>query len=64
MRKILSLFLLTGMTGVAEAHTLAHGDGLVMQFVHQFLGLHHLPITALIIVGGIAAIGIWYRKST
>ena len=52
------------MMPVASAHTSASEDGLISQLLHQFLGLHHLPITALIVVGGILALRAWYKKST
>lgn len=53
MRKILTLLLCTGMARIADAHTLAADDGLPVQLLHQILGSHHLPLTALLIVGGI-----------
>lgn len=64
MRKLLSLLLFAGMACVADAHTLTPDDGLPMQLVHQLLGSHHVPITALGIVLGIVAFRIWRRRST
>ena len=64
MRKSLSLFLFAGMTRVADAHTLTSDDDMATQLVHQLLGSHHLPITALLVVVGIVAFRIWYRRST
>jgi hypothetical protein len=63
MRQLLSLFLFAGMIRVADAHTLAADDGLPTQLVHQLLGLHHLPITALLIVGVIVILGVWQKNS-
>lgn len=62
MRKILPLSLFAGITRVADAHTLAEDDGFLMQLVHQVIGLHHLPITALLIVGVIVVLGIWHKN--
>ena len=63
MKQILSLFLFVSMTPVANAHTLAADDGLVAQLLHQLLGLHHFPITATLIVGGIVVLGLYYRRA-
>jgi S-adenosylmethionine:tRNA-ribosyltransferase-isomerase (queuine synthetase) len=62
MRKLLSLFLFAGMTRVADAHTLAADDSLPMQLVHQLLGSHHLPISALIVLVGILVFRVWQRR--
>lgn len=64
MRKFLTPILLTALVPVANAHTLAAEDGAPAQLAHQFLGMHHFPITALILVGGILAFRAWYKKST
>ena len=64
MRKYPTLFVLLALTPVASAHTTASEDGLATQLMHQFLGLHHMPVTALILVGGVLAVRAWYRKST
>jgi hydrogenase/urease accessory protein HupE len=64
MRKYLTLFLLMAMAPVASAHTAPSEDGLVSQLVHQLLGLHHLPLTALILVAGILALRVWRKKSS
>ncbi|MDH3614446.1 MAG: hypothetical protein OEU90_02245 [Gammaproteobacteria bacterium] len=62
MRKTLSLFLFAGMTRIADAHTLTSDDGLPMQLVHQLLGSHHLPMTALIVLAGILVFRVWHRR--
>jgi hypothetical protein len=59
MRLLLSLFLLAGLSRVAEAHTLGGDDGILVQLGHQLLGLHHLPLTLLLIVGGILLFRYW-----
>jgi len=64
MRKYPTLFLLMALMPVASAHTSASEDGLASQLLHQLLGLHHMPVTALIVVGGIFALRAWYKKST
>lgn len=54
MRKLVAgLVLLTGFTSPAFAHTLSFHDG-IAAFYHQLLGAHHLPLTALLLVIGIA----------
>ena len=37
-------------------------DDLPMQLVHQLLGSHHLPITALIVLVGILVFRVWHRR--
>ncbi len=56
---ILSLLLVAGFAGVAGAHTLSTDEGLLSQMHHQILGLHHLPLTAILIFSGIVVIW-WY----
>ena len=56
---ITSLILLAGSTGIAGAHTLAGDEGLVTQLDHQLLGLHHLPLTVLLIVIGVILFRRW-----
>lgn len=48
---------------MAVAHTLGNEDGLIVQIWHQLLGLHHLPITALLIVGVIVVLGVGQKNS-
>jgi len=61
MRKILTLFLFAGVMRVADAHTLAADDGLPLQLLHQVLGLHHIPLTAILVVAGIVLLGLRYK---
>jgi hypothetical protein len=53
MRLILSLYLVSGVASVAGAHTLSGDERLLSQLGHQLLGLHHLPLTAILVLGGI-----------
>jgi len=62
MRKILTLFLFAGVARVADAHTLASDDGLPLQLLHQVLGLHHFPLTAILIVAGIVLLKLYHRR--
>ncbi len=48
----ISIFLLAA-SATANAHTLAADASMPLQLGHQILGLHHLPLTALLVVGGI-----------
>ena len=52
-RLIATLVLLAGSTGMAFAHTLPGDEGTVMQLDHQLFGLHHLPLTILLVVVGV-----------
>jgi hypothetical protein len=47
------LFIVLVVSASADAHTLAADESIALQLGHQVLGLHHLPLTALLIVGGI-----------
>jgi len=50
---MLCLCLVSGFAGVADAHTLPGNENLPLQLGHQLLGLHHLPLTAILLCGGI-----------
>ena len=54
-RLISTLMLFAGLPAVASAHTLAGDEGLVTQLQHELLGSHHLPLTILLILVGVAA---------
>jgi EamA domain-containing membrane protein RarD len=63
MKKLVAgLVLLTGFTSPAFAHTLSLHDG-VAAFYHQLLGAHHLPLTALLLVIGVALYWGWRKKA-
>lgn len=53
MRPISGLFLLLAASAAANAHTLGADAGMPSQIEHQFFGVHHLPLTVLLIIGGI-----------
>jgi hypothetical protein len=53
------LILLTGLAGTAGAHTLAGDEGLLLQLDHQLLGLHHVPLTILLVVVGVILFRRW-----
>lgn len=61
MRQLLTLILILGISGIAAAHTLDDKDGLLTQLYHQVLGSHHLPLTLLLIVGGIVLLRRWQK---
>lgn len=52
-RLMTSLVLLAGTSGIALAHNLPGDEGLITQLDHQLLGLHHLPLTILLVIAGI-----------
>lgn len=58
MRRFLTGLLLAATAGTASAHTLGPDDGLIAQLEHELLGLHHVPLTLLLVVVGIVA----YRR--
>lgn len=53
MQKQFITTLLIAAAAQAEAHTLANDEGLPSQLGHQLLGLHHLPLTALLIIAAV-----------
>ena len=54
MKKLMtSLIILAGSTTMALAHNLPGDEGLVTQLDHQVFGVHHLPLTILLIVVGV-----------
>jgi hypothetical protein len=53
MRLITSSSILLAVSAGADAHTLAGDESIPAQLGHQFLGFHHLPLTAILIIGGI-----------
>ena len=52
-RLILGLLPVSGFPGIAGAHTLSAEESLLPQLGHQVFGLHHLPLTTILIFGGI-----------
>lgn len=62
MKKLIATFaLLAGITSPAFAHTLSLQDGMAALY-HQLLGVHHLPLTVILIVIGIVLFA--RRKTT
>ncbi len=53
MRQFFSVYFLMAVSAVAEAHTLGGEESMPLQLGHQIIGLHHLPLTALLVIGGI-----------
>ncbi|MDJ0905652.1 MAG: hypothetical protein QNI96_06515 [Woeseiaceae bacterium] len=56
MKRLLALTILAAP--VAQAHTLDPAGGLFTAAWHQLLGLHHLPLTLLVIAIGVA----WFKS--
>ena len=55
MKRFLTGFALTiGFAGAAAAHTLPIKDGIMRALDHELFGWHHLPMTILLIVIGVA----------
>ena len=56
MKRLLALTILAAP--VAQAHTLDPAGGFVTAVWHQLLGLHHLPLTLLVVAIGVA----WFKS--
>jgi hypothetical protein len=56
MKRLLALIILAAP--VAQAHTLDPAGGVLSALGHELLGLHHLPLTLLVVAIGIA----WFRS--
>ena len=63
MRLITSLIIILGTTEYAAAHSLDGDHAWVERLGHQFLGVHHLPLTILLIVAGLIALRICSGKA-
>ena len=63
MRILLRACLLSGVSDVAGAHTLSGDENLLSQLGHQLLGLHHLPLTAILVFGGIVLLRQLHRTN-
>ena len=50
MRSITSMCLFLGIPALAGAHELSSDSSLLARLGHEVFGLHHLPVTALLIV--------------
>ena len=61
MRLFLSMLLLAAVSRIASAHTLGSEDGVLVQLWHQLLGLHHFPLTILLLVAGIVVLRHWKK---
>jgi hypothetical protein len=61
-RLMTTLVLLAGPTSIAFAHTLTLDEGFRALY-HQLLGMHHLPITVLLIVIGIVLLRLHHKRS-
>ena len=53
MRPIPGSTVLLAVSGVAGAHVLAGDEGIPAQLGHQLIDRHHLPLTAIVVIGGI-----------
>jgi hypothetical protein len=53
MKKLIAIITLLAGSSPAMAHTLSFQEGVAVLY-HQLLGMHHLPLTLLLIVLGVA----------
>jgi|GEM_PF-1825900 len=64
MQKLITFLTLSlGFTSIASAHMLDAGEGLLPQLYHELLGVHHLPLTILLIAVGVAILWMRHRRS-
>ena len=63
MKLISGLIIFIGTAEVAGAHGLDCNAGLADQLSHQVLGLHHLPVTVILIAAGLIMLRIAYGKA-
>jgi hypothetical protein len=63
MRHIFGLFIIFGAVDIAVAHSLSDDHGIAEQVGHQLAGIHHLPLTILLIAAGFVVLMNLYRKS-
>ena len=52
MQALSGIYLASGATDVAGAHTFVENQTFLAGIGHQLFGLHHLPLTLLLLVGG------------
>ena len=53
--------MLLAVSSVAGAHVLAGDEGIPAQLGHQLIGWHHLPLTAIVVIGGIFILRRFFR---
>jgi hypothetical protein len=63
MKLISSLIVFIGTADVAGAHGLESDASLADQLSHQVLGLHHLPVTVILIVAGLIMLRVVHWKA-
>lgn len=49
MRQLTGLFLLIALVGTAGAHEVAGDAGILERLGHEIFGLHHLPVTVMLV---------------
>lgn len=59
MPRFVCILLLALIGAAAHADVLDHQHSTVAQFVHQTLGVHHLPFTLLLIAATVLVIRSW-----
>ena len=64
MRRLALLSMLIVSAGTAFAHEIEGEAGIVERVSHEFVGLHHLPMTILLIVVIIAAYRVCKRHAS
>lgn len=53
MRRLASLCLLIAGLGTAHAHEMTGDASILERLSHELVGLHHLPVTIVLVVAGV-----------
>ncbi len=62
MRQTIVTLLMLGLANIASGHTLDSEHSLVETLWHQILGVHHLPYTLGLVIGGVVLLAIFGRR--
>ena len=62
MRQTIVTLLMLGLANIASGHTLDSEHRLVETLWHQIFGVHHLPYTLGLLVGGMVLLAIFGRR--
>ncbi|MFQ5547373.1 MAG: hypothetical protein ACE5FV_03715 [Woeseia sp.] len=62
MRPMIGLYLVSALAEVAGAHTLSGDESLFAQIGHHLFSLHHMPLMAILILGGVAICRVLLRR--
>ena len=64
MRRLAGLCMLIATPLTAIAHEMAGEPGILERISHEFVGLHHLPITFVLVVSGVVLFRLLNRRAS